>query len=379
MKDDSVISARFRDDLGPMVLDVAFEAPARGVTAIFGPSGCGKTTLLRCIAGLHRTKVGYCSIGRSVWQDGSRFVPVHRRPLGYVFQEASLFPHLTVRANLKFGFDAERSGAARQFEEIVGWLGLVALLDRFPGRLSGGERQRVAIGRALLSGPELLLLDEPLSALDKLTKDEILPYLEALRDVTAIPMIYVSHDIAELERLADYLVLMEAGRVIASGPINSLQSDPALPLALARDAAVSLDAIVEDFDPVDGLARFSVDGGMFLIPAPVMQVGEKRRLRILAGDVSLTLEKPSRTTIINILPARILSATPSGDNQMLLVLTLGPDGSGARLLARVTRRSFKALELSPGRDVYAQVKGAALGQRSGLEESQPLSRLIDMP
>ena len=208
----AIIKAGFRGSIGSFSLDAAFETPARGVTALFGPSGCGKTTVLRCIAGLNRLRQGFCAIDGEIWQDASSFAPTHRRPIGYVFQEASLFPHLSVRRNLLYGAGGPRRAGqsdAIRFDEVVDLLGLGALLDRAPRHLSGGERQRVAIGRALLSRPKLMLMDEPLSALDRQAKDEILPFLERLHASLSLPVIYVAHDMDEIERLADHLVLMD--------------------------------------------------------------------------------------------------------------------------------------------------------------------------
>ena len=360
----SYIQARFRGKFGSFNLDACFEVPARGVTALFGHSGSGKTTVLRCMAGLSRVADGYFSIDNDIWQDEGKFKAVHARPLGYVFQEASLFPHLNVRANLLYGTKGQ--GARPDlicFDEVVELLGLARLLERYATKLSGGERQRVAIGRALLAQPKLLLMDEPLSGLDKFAKDEILPFLERLHETLALPVVYVSHDIGEIERLADQLILMERGSVLAVGPIRKLQSDPSLPLIGSREAAFSLDAIVESFDPAYGLATLSVDGGAFLAPSPGAYPGERRRLRILAGDISLARERPNQSTIINIQRVRILSVTETGEFQMTAVLGLGSEGRGAQLLARVTRRSWDLLELEPGLDVYAQVKGVALERR----------------
>jgi molybdate transport system ATP-binding protein len=265
--------------------------------------------------------------------------------------------------NLLYGArDGDRGRQTHQirFDEVTELLGLGALLDRAPQNLSGGERQRVAIGRALLSRPKLLLMDEPLSALDRLTKDEVLPFLERLHETLSLPVIYVSHDMAEVERLADHLVLMDAGRVIASGPLSALQSDPALPLMKARDAAVSLDAIVENYDTAYGLASLAVAGGRFVVPAPPVAAGSARRVRVFAGDVSLAREKPLQSTIVNVLPARILGVTASGAHEITALLGLGTSGDGAKLLARVTRRSWELLELAEGLDIYAQVKAVAL-------------------
>jgi molybdate transport system ATP-binding protein len=354
------IDIAFRGDIGSFSLDASFKVPAAGITALFGPSGCGKTTILRCIAGLTHMPHGICKIDGAVWQDDASFLPTHRRPIGYVFQEASLFPHLSVRRNLLYGAPSGQA-LAITLDEVIDLLGLAKLLDRASHHLSGGERQRVAIGRALLSQPKLLLMDEPLSALDRATKHEILPFLENLHTRLRLPMLYVTHDIAEVERLADHLVLMQAGRVRAAGCLADLQADPALPLAQARDAAVSLDAIAIAYDITDGLAKFAVPGGQLTLPSPPIKLGVVYRLSILAGDISLALEvQPS--TIINRLPARIVSATPLGSHQMLVVLTLGSTPEGARLLARVTTHSWRALKFADGQSVIAQIKGVALAR-----------------
>ena len=365
------IRAAFRGRVGRFGLDIAFEAPGSGVTALFGPSGCGKTTVLRCLAGLLRLDDGFCAVGGDVWQDARAFRPPHRRAIGYVFQEASLFPHLSVRRNLLFG--APRGPGARcegglGLDEAVDLLGLARLLDRAPPTLSGGERQRVAIGRALLSRPGLLLMDEPLSALDQGSCDDILPFLERLRDALALPILYVSHDLAEVQRLARHLVVMEAGRVRAAGPLEDLQSDPTLPMAAGRDAAVSLNVALDAYDAAYGLATLRAGPGVrFLVPGPPGPAGQPRRARIAAGDVSLAREPSRSSTILNVLPVRILSATPVAGHEMLAVLGLGLGGEGPRILARVTRRSWDTLGFAEGTDVYAQIKSVALARddRSG--------------
>jgi molybdate transport system ATP-binding protein len=356
------VKVDFRGMLGRFELDAQFEVPARGVTALFGPSGCGKTTLIRCIAGLNHM-AGFCSVAGDIWQDDKHFRAPHQRPIGYVFQEANLFPHLSVRRNLMYGHPRTTAGNAIGFDEVTALLGIGKLLERSPRHLSGGERQRVAIGRALLSQPKLLLMDEPLSALDQMTKDEILPYLERLHEILQLPILYISHDMAEVERLADQLVLMRSGRVVAAGPLRDLQADLSLPLALSRDAAVSLDAVVVAQDAVDGMATLAVAGGEFLVPSEPLRVGDHRRLRVEAGDVSLARKRPSRSTIVNMLPVRILSIRSQADHRITALLGLGPDGTGARLLSRVTERSWKELDLEPGQDVFAQVKGVALVRR----------------
>ncbi len=362
------IRAQFRGTIGKFALDAGFTAPAKGVTALFGPSGCGKTTVLRCIAGLLRIN-GVCEIDGEVWQDESgAFLPTYKRPLGYVFQEASLFQHLSVRRNLLFGAPRDNRDGTKGgiiFDEVVELLGITRLLDRSPRNLSGGERQRVAIGRALLSQPKLLLMDEPLSALDRATKNEILPFLERLRDRLNLPVVYVTHDIAEVERLADQMVLMEKGQVISAGALEDLQSDPSLPLAAARDAAVSLDGVVEASDKAYGLVTLKVRGGSLTVPTAPAPVGERRRIRVIAGDVSLTREAPGPSSILNVLPARILSMKPVDSNEIIVVVALGADGTGAHMLSRVTRKSWETLDLAEGVGVFAQVKAVALAPGRG--------------
>ena len=357
------IQAGFRGQIGNFLLDASFEAPASGVTAIFGPSGCGKTTVARCLAGLQYLAGSFCAIDGEVWQDRSSFRKAHQRPVGYVFQEASLFQHLSVKGNLLYGAPRGAQATAAGgigFDEVIDLLGLTKLLERSPQNLSGGERQRVAIGRALLSQPKLLLMDEPLSALDRLTKNEILPFLERLHERLSLPVIYISHDMTEIERLADHLVLMQHGTVIGAGPLQVLQSDPALPLAAAREAAISLDATVEAYDANYGLLTLQVDGGRLLVPAPSVAAGRRQRLRIAASDVSLARAAPEASSILNVLPARIVSKSLLGRGEVIVVLALGTDGRGAQLLARITLRSWELLGLAEQMAVFAQVKGVSL-------------------
>jgi len=360
------IEVAFAGALGKFRLDARFDAPGKGITALFGPSGCGKTSVLRCIAGLQRLG-GACRVAGETWQDGDVFLPPHRRAVGYVFQEASLFPNMSVRANLLYASRGRVLPAAPGrigFDEVVDLLGLDGLMSRATQHLSGGERQRVAVGRALLSQPRLLLMDEPLSALDRQSRDEILPFLERLHDTLEIPVFYVTHDMAEVERLADHLVLMRAGKVEAAGPLGEIQADVELSLARQREAAVSLDAVVAGYDRRYGLARLDVAGGSFLVPSAAEHpVGTGARLRIGAGEVSLAREAPHATSILNLLPARILQARPIDEREMILVLGLGAEGDGATLLARLTRMSWDHLGLAPGMAVVAQVKSAALSLR----------------
>jgi molybdate transport system ATP-binding protein len=250
-----MIEARFNGRLGAFELDAAFSAPERGITGLFGPSGSGKTTLLRCLAGLNRLP-GSLRVGEEVWQDGKMFIPPHRRHAAYVFQDADLFAHLNVRANLEYGLRRAGRPAVARFAEVVALLGLESLLDRSVVRLSGGERQRVAIGRALLSQPRLLLMDEPLAGLDAAAKAEILPYLERLHASVSIPMILVSHDLADIARLADHLVVMKAGKVIACGPCDLDQAS-----AAATDEIRNLLAD-QPQDVVTGLALAALMAGL---------------------------------------------------------------------------------------------------------------------
>jgi molybdate transport system ATP-binding protein len=369
------IHAEFRSTLGKFTLEAIFKVPATGITMLFGPSGCGKTTVLRCIAGLIHVKDGLCDIAGEIWQDrNGAFVPTHKRALGYVFQEASLFPHLSVRKNLLFGAPAKKhDGPMIDFDEVIDLLGIRALLDRSPRNLSGGERQRVGIGRALLAQPKVLLMDEPLSALDRKTKAEILPFIEKLRDHFALPIFYVTHDMTEVERLGDQMVLLDKGRTVASAALSELQSDPSSPLAVSREAAVTLKGVVEDSDATFGLTKVSVPGAILFAPPPpppAGAIGEQRRIRILASDVSLASEEPSRSSILNVLPARVVSMKPLDDYEVLVVVSLGENGEGARLLSRMTRKSSQELGLAEGQSVYAQVKYVSLNPGRGESGSE---------
>jgi molybdate transport system ATP-binding protein len=372
MSEANRIRAEFHNVLGNFTLNAAFEVPARGITALFGPSGCGKTTVLRCIAGLIRVKDGYFDIDGEIWQDPDQtFIPTYRRPLGYVFQEASLFPHLSVRRNLLFGAPPEKPAdrPAIDFDEVVDLLGIRPLLDRSPRNLSGGERQRVGIGRALLTQPKLLLMDEPLSALDRKTKGEILPFIEELRDHFSLPIFYITHDIAEIERLADNMVLLDKGHLVACARLSELQSDPSSPLATSREAAVTLRGVVTACDPKFGLSSVSVPGAVLIAPPPPATgaIGEPRRLRVLASDVSLAREKPARSSILNVLPARVVAMKALDGYEVLAVVALGEQGDGARLLSRMTLKSWTELGLAEGQNVFAQVKYVSLNAGRGTD------------
>jgi molybdate transport system ATP-binding protein len=352
------IQVYFKLQLESFLLDAVFSAPAIGVTALFGPSGSGKTTLLRCIAGLERAK-GTLHVNGDTWQDETIFEPVHKRPLGYVFQEASLFPHLSVRANLEYGLRRiPRSERKVPLDQVVEWLGLERLIERGdPARLSGGERQRVAIGRALLTSPRILLMDEPLSALDTNSKQEILPYLERLHRDLEIPVLYVSHAMDEVARLADHLVLLDQGRVIASGALGEMLARLDLPTAHFDDAGAVIEAVVVQHDETYHLTQLDFSGGSLWVGQVEQPFGSKVRARVLARDVSIATQQPHGSSITNILHARIAEIRDEGPDKVIVRLAVGESHV---LLSRITRRSRDLLKLSVGMDVFAQVKSVAL-------------------
>jgi molybdate transport system ATP-binding protein len=339
-------------------LEVKLQLPARGVTALFGPSGCGKTTLLRCIAGLERA-TGSLIINDEVWQDATQFIPTHQRAIGYVFQEASLFPHLSVRGNLQYGMQRIAGHNKVAIDPIIDLLGLRALLDRKPDGLSGGERQRVAIARALAVDPRLLLMDEPLAALDLKRKQEILPYLDKLQATLEIPVLYVTHSPDEVVRLAHHLVVMEAGQVMASGDLAATLSRLDLPVRLGDEPGVVIESVVGSIEPAWHLARLDFDGGSVWIRDPGLSVGASARVRILAGDVSLAREQPGKSSIQNVLTGRIDGIRD--DDQPGLALVRISIGRTA-LLARITQRAVSTLALKAGDEVWAQVKSVALAR-----------------
>lgn len=358
------ISVDLAGKLGRFSLQTAFAAPPVGITALFGPSGCGKTTVLRCIAGLQHIP-GRIEVNGVCWQDSSSgiFTPPHQRHVGFVFQEASLFPHLSVKDNLLYGARRVRGPDANpaSLDDVVALLGISSLLDRSPVALSGGERQRVAVGRALLASPRVLLMDEPLSALDRATRDEILPFFERLHEQLALPVLYVSHDLAEVERLADTLVLMRDGAIVAAGPIHDVQTDASLPLLSMPQAAVVLKASVARIDAAFALTELAFEGGRLIVPGKHGVIGDVRRLRISASDVSLSKSAPTDSTILNCLPAKIVSIDARDtEPQAVVILALGESENGARIVARITRKSLVGLGLVSGMKIFAQIKSVAL-------------------
>ena len=353
------LSVRFGHRFDGFTLDVAFEAPS-GVTALFGRSGSGKTSVVNAVAGLLRPDSGHLQLDETVLFDAERkiSVPVHQRRLGYVFQEGRLFPHLSVRQNLLYGrWFAAREGGV-DFAHVVEMLGIGDLLQRQPGRLSGGEKQRVAIGRALLANPRLLLMDEPLAALDEERKAEILPYLERLRVETDVPVLYVSHSMAEVARLATTLVLMDAGRVIRSGPAADMLSDPEnVPALGVRAAGASLNATVAAQEE-DGLTRLQASAGPLFLPRVDAPPGTRLSIRILAQDVILSRARPEGLSALNMLPVTVTAVRLGDGPGAIIQLQAGED----LMLARITRRSALALQLAPGTECFAIIKSVAVAQ-----------------
>lgn len=339
-------------------LAAAFAIPAPGITGLFGRSGCGKTTLLRCIAGLEPASRGVVRVQGETWQDAGRFVPPHRRAAGYVFQEPRLFPHLSVAGNLHYGMRRAAAGSAGavDFDHVVELLGLGHLLARRPARLSGGERQRAAIARALLRRPRIILMDEPLANLDSARKQEILPFLDRLHAEVSLPILYVSHSLDEITHLCDRLVVLDAGRVTAAGPLQDVLLRDDLPLPAGEEAGAVVEGTVREYDAEYEMTRVAVSAGELLIPGRHGRIGSHTRLRILARDVSLALSRPEATTILNILPAEIDAVHPQPGGYVAVRLRCGID----RLVARISRRSLEKLAIRPGMRVYAQLKGVAV-------------------
>ena len=352
----SGIDAHFHLQWPGFSLEISAQLPGRGLTALFGPSGSGKTTLLRCIAGLEKAATGRLVVNGAVWQDAQRWVPPHQRPIGYVFQEASLFEHLDVWGNLRFG--AKRSGqtASVPLDQAIALLGIEPLLQRKPAHLSGGERQRVAIARALSVSPQLLLMDEPLAALDNHRKQDILPYLERLRDELGIPMLYVTHAQAELTRLADHVLWLDAGRVRACGPLAETLTRLDAPHLLSQELCAVVHTTVIALDPAWHLAQLGFDGGQLWTPDPGLTVGQQVRVSIAARDVSLATQ-PGLSSIQNVLNARVDAISPAAHAGLAVVrLQVGPTA----LLAQVTQRALADLGIAVGQPVWVQVKSVAL-------------------
>lgn len=357
-----MISGRFSLRRGGFLLDVELALPARGTTAICGRSGAGKSTLLRCMAGLERAPGGFLALGEERWQDEERglFLPPHRRPVGYVAQEPGLFSHLSVRRNLEYGLRRTRPSERRiKMREAVAWLGAGELLERSPESLSGGERQRVAIARALLTSPSLLLMDEPLAALDPAAREEILTVLERLLERLPLPVLYVSHVPAEALRLAGHLLLLEGGRVRASGPAAEIATRlDLLPWSSEGELAAVLETVVLRHDEEFALSELGFAGGTLTVPRLDRPPGSRQRVRLLARDVGLALAPPAGTSLLNAFPARVVEIGAVGTAAGTALVRL--NAGGAPLIAQVTRKSLHLLGVHPGLELHAVIKSVAL-------------------
>ena len=353
-----MLDVSLRQQRGDFTLDVAFQAPTPGVVALFGRSGCGKTTLVNLIAGLLPAQQGRIQLDAECWLDTDTHVNVvaEQRRAGYVFQDARLFPHYSVHGNLRYG--ARRTRGAREvisFDDVIALLGLAPLLDRRPGTLSGGEKQRVALGRALLAQPRLLLLDEPLSSLDAARREEVLPYLEQLRDHCAIPMILVSHQFDEVLRLATHVVVLDAGQVVAQGDISAVSLTPALRAIVGPEAlGAVVDGRVAGVDAATGLADIAVGTGQLRIPCAGATPGGLMRVQLLARDIILATHEPQGLSVRNQLRGIIQSIVADGDSDLIKV-----DIGGACVLARITRAATQELHLAPGLSVWALIKAVS--------------------
>lgn len=353
---------RLKHKFSGFTLDLSLDAGA-GITALFGRSGAGKSTIINAIAGLLRPDEGYLEVGSEVLMDTSRNIhtPPHQRRFGTVFQEARLFPHLSVAQNLDFGTRYAPAGTDVPRDDVIDLLGLLRLLDRAPNTLSGGEKQRVALGRALLSAPRMLLMDEPLASLDSIRKLEILPYLEQLRDgPMGLPILYVSHAVDEITRLANTLVLLKDGRIAAQGPLRDVMADPAaVPLLGVREAGAVIEATVISHAK-DGLTRLQISAGMLDLPGVQAPVGARVRLRVMAQDVMLARVRPDGLSALNILPVTIRSIRQGDGPGAAIALDAGDD----ILLARITRRAVAALDLTQGAKIFAVLKATTVAPSS---------------
>ena len=351
-----MIECKIKVQLESFMLDANFSIPDRGITVVFGPSGSGKTTLLRAIAGLEKSDDGFLKIGDSVWQKGEDFLATHKRQIGYVFQDAALFDHLDVKGNLNFVIKRAIGLKEDFIESIHNLLEIKTLLNRKTTQLSGGERQRVAIARALLTNPKILLLDEPLSALDLKRKNEILPYLDSIHNDLEIPILYVTHSQDEMSRLADHLLLIEDGNIIGSGPVNDMLTRFDMPLSHGGDAVSIIEAEVLKRDSEFNLMHLDFLGGQFIVPDNSFPVQTKVRIRVVARDVSLTKSKQVDTSILNIFPAMVQEIVNEGEAQVMVRLQI----KETILLACITRKSSYKLRLEKGSEVFVQVKSVAI-------------------
>ena len=358
-----MLAIDIRHQLGSFRLDARFTAD-RGLTALFGRSGAGKTSLINVIAGLIRPDQGRVVVGKVTVVDTERriFVPTHKRRVGYVFQDGRLFPHLSVRQNLLYGhWFAPKSERRGEIDRIVDLLGIGALLERRPAKLSGGEKQRIAIGRALLSSPCVLLMDEPLASLDEARKAEILPYIERLRDESGVPIVYVSHSVPEVARLASTVVLVSEGTVPAVGPTAEImQRLDLFPLTGRAEAGAIIEATVESHDDAFGLTMLRSRAGVWRLPRLDLAPGERLRLRVRARDVMLATKAPEGVSALNVM-AGVVAEIGTGESP---VVDVRVDCNGEALLAKLTRYSIAQLHLKPGMPVFALVKSVAFDRHN---------------
>lgn len=359
---EGVIRAKLNIDYDDFQLKVELALPSRGVTVLFGHSGCGKTSCLRAIAGLVRLKQGEVRVNSEQWQswDGKVFIPPFERRIGYVFQEPSLFPHLNVAQNLAYAEKRVRTSPILfNRDSILALLDINPLLNRYSSQLSGGEKQRVAIARALLTQPQLLLMDEPLSALDHARKEEFLPYLERLQRRWDLPIIYVTHSVQELARLADHIVLFHQGNIVASGGAQQIMSDAKFSHLLGEEMGSVFDTVVKKHGEKYGMTELMYGDVIFHVPGKIATLGERKRCRILASDVGIALDEPVSTTVLNRLPATIIEVE-SASIQMGEVLVVLELINQQRLLAKITVKSLHELNLHQGKRVWALIKAVAI-------------------
>lgn len=358
--DNSTVALQLRLQRADFALDVKLQLPSQGITALWGPSGCGKTSLLRCVAGLERPHAGYVNIAGAIWQDDAHgvFFPAWKRSVGYVFQEHSLLPHLDAQANMRLGLRHRLATEdAALVESLIQVLDIGHLLKRRVHELSGGERQRIAVARALLMQPRILLLDEPMSALDAERRQEFLPWLMSLREIIRVPVLYVTHSAEEVVKLADHLVVLRKGQAVADGPLESVLSSVAPSVVLGEDAGALLSGTVVHMDTPWHLAKVQFDGGTLWVRNRGLRVGQHLRMRILARDVSVSLHQSADTSIQNLLPCTLLNvASAEHPSQAMLQLQCG----ASVVLARITARAVSQLALEPGMHLWAQIKSVAV-------------------
>ena len=361
------LSAKFKLGFDEFTLDTALEVPVYGFTVLFGPSGSGKTTFLRCMSGLERAPGGFLQIGNEVWQDEKQgiFIPVSKRQIGYVFQEGRLFPHLRVEGNLRYGFKHRnpQNGEAL-FNQVVEIMGLSSLLNRRHNNLSGGEKQRVALARALLTRPRLLLMDEPLAALDAKRKAEILPYFQRMQCELHIPIFYVTHSLNEVLQLVDTMLLIDQGKIVASGPVEDVFSHPDLGIHLGHTLVGSiLDTTVVRQDEEFQLTVLKFKNQTLYVPRRDVAPGNRLRVHIRAEDVAVAVAPiQNQTSVLNVLSARVVETRPSADDNCKIDVRLD---IGCPLLATITRKSLSHLNLQPGQNVYAHIKAIRMAHELG--------------